>query len=104
MRFAMPGHPEIGQPSVNRSSGHIAAKTGHPDNISCAVKSWVHAGLPEETEKFWAPRELCIVIQIFVGILGKRTDTVGELISMRKADLSARDFPSFLCSKKLYTE
>jgi hypothetical protein len=29
-------------------------------------------------------------------------DTVGELISRPKADLSARDFPSSLCPKKLY--
>jgi hypothetical protein len=30
-------------------------------------------------------------------------DTVGEPISMPKADPSARDFPSSLYSKKLYT-
>jgi hypothetical protein len=34
----------------------------------------------------------------------KPPDTVGEPVSMLKADLSARDFPCSLCSKKLYTE
>jgi hypothetical protein len=35
--------------------------------------------------------------------LEKPSDTVGQPISMPKADLSAREFPSSLCSKKLYT-
>jgi hypothetical protein len=54
-------------------------------------------GLPGETEKFWAPGELLIVIQILVGTLGKRTideSVVHESLETPKPRLNPLILPS----------